>query len=267
MLKLPAICLVALLIGGALGRRLVAAEPSAHTPPLKYEEPTLLTGTIYPKDSGQKTVLYRFRRTAMRTSSKLTVLREFIYPDGKIAARERATYDGNDLVSYSLDESQIGAAGSAAIRREAGNPAKGIITFEYHKDVAEGGKPKTSTEALRPDTLVSDLVGPFLAEHWAELAQGEKVKCRYVVVPRRETVGFTFLRDSEASYKGSKAVIIRMEATSPIIARLVDPLYFTVEKEAPHRIFQFVGRMTPKVKLDGAWKDLDAVMLFDWPER
>ena len=249
----------------ALGASQSLSYAQSSPRPLKYEEPTVLTATIYAKDAGPRKVLYRLKRTATRSGRKVSVVREFTYPDGKPAARERAVYEGDEMVSYALEELQIGAAGSATIQREAGNPAKSVLLFEYTKDLGAGGKAKTSTEVLRNDTLTSDMVAPFLATHWAELARAEKVRCRYIVVPQRETVGFTFVKDTETSYQGRKALVLRMEATSPIIARLVDPIYFTVESAAPHRVFQVVGRSTPKVKVGSAWEDLDALTLFDWP--
>jgi hypothetical protein len=258
--------LVAVLIAGWASQGLVSAESTnASVRPLKYEEPVLLTGTIYSKDAKQ--VLFKFRRAATRAGSKLSVLREYTYPDGKPAARERVTYDGDNLTSYALEELQIGAAGSVTVRREPGNPAKGTLVFEYTKDAASGSKPKTSTEPLRDATLVSDTVAPFLCDHWAELARGAKVRCRYVVVPRRETVGFTFVKDGETTYQGRQAVILRMEPTSLIISQLVDPLYFTIGEEAPHRVFQILGRVTPKIQVGDTWEDLDALTVFDWPSR
>jgi hypothetical protein len=260
MFRGPIINLFALLLIAYAGQVLTSAQSTNNgSPPLKYEAPALLTGTIYAQDS--KNALFKFKRTATRSGSKISVVREFTYPDGRPAARERALYDGDNLVSFALEELQIGAAGSATFHRERGNPLKGTIEFEYAKDVSSGAKPKTSTEALRNDTLIADMVGPFLASHWAELASGQRVKCRYLVVPRRETVGFTFIKESETTYQGHKAVILRMEATSPIIARLVDPLHFTIEQAGPHRVFQFFGRMTPKIRVGNAWEDLDALMV------
>src|SRR5882672_8206460 len=55
--------------------------------PSQYEQPKLLTGTIYEAKSNHKRVLYKFKRTTTRSGSTLKVLREFIYPDGKVAAR------------------------------------------------------------------------------------------------------------------------------------------------------------------------------------
>ena len=234
---------------------------------LKYEEPKLLLATVYAKDSDQQQVLFKFKRVATRSGSTLNVLREYTYPDGKPAARERVVYEGDDLVSYALDELQVGAAGSVKVRRDPGIPARSALLFEYTKDLASGSKPKTSTEALRNETLTGDIVAAFLVSHWGELSKGEKVKCRYVVVPRRETVGFTFVKESETTLQGQAVVIIKMEPTSLIIKRLVDPVFFTVEKDGQHRVLQYVGRVTPKAKAGSKWDDLDATFVFEWPSR
>jgi hypothetical protein len=259
--RLFAILMCAWIGCGALG-----ADPANSAGrPLKYEEPKVLTGTIYAKDSGQKQVLFKFRRLATRSGATLSVLREYTYPEGGCAARERVTYRGDDLVSYTLEELQCGAAGSARIRRDPADPAKGSLLFEYNKDAGSGANPKTGSEGLRNETINSDMVATYLSAHWAELASGEKVRCRYVVVPRRETVGFTFVRESEAMIKGKPVVLIRMEATSPIIAALVDPVHFTFERGGQHRLLQYVGRVTPKAKKGEDWADLDAVTVFDSP--
>jgi hypothetical protein len=55
-----------------------------------------------------------------------------------------------------------------------------------------------------------------------------------------------------------------MEATSRVIALLVDPLFFTIEKAPSHRVLEYEGRTTPKTKSGNKWKDLDAVTVFDW---
>lgn len=229
---------------------------------LKYEEPRHLTGSIYGQGGDKEKLLYKFQREATRTGNSLNVQRDYTYPDGKQAARERAVYEGNDLVYYELKEPPTGAEGSATIKREPKNPGNGSIEFEFTSQT--GKKPKADSEALRENTLINDMIGPFLASHWDALVGGQKVKCRYVVVPRRETVGFTFVRDSESLWRNKRVIILKMEPTSPVISTLVDPLYFTIEKDPPHRVLQYVGRTTPKVEIAGKWKDFDAVTVFDW---
>ena len=260
--------IAAILIVGWASQTHCSGDPTnISSTPLKYEEPKLLLATVYAKDSGRQQVLFKFKRVATRSGSTLNVLREYTYPNGKPAARERVVYDGDDLASYALDELQIGAAGTVKVRRDPADPARNALLFAYTKNLVSGSQPKTSTEALRNDTLIGDMVAPFLVSHWAELSKGEKVRCRYVVVPRRETVGFTFVKQSETTLQGRGVVIIRMEATSLIIAQLVDPLLFIVEKEGQHRVLQYVGRVTPKAKAGNKWDDLDATVTFEWPSR
>lgn len=226
-----------------------------------YEEPKLLTGSIYAKGDTNK-LLFNFKRVVTLSNSTLRVQRDFTYPDGKLAAQERAIYQGNDLVSYELDDLQTGTKGSATILRDTDNPEKSRIEFKYGKT---GGRPKTHNENLTKDTLNNDMVGPFILSSWDALLRGEKVTCRYMVVERRQTAGFTFSKDSETTWQGRNVVIIKMEASSRLVAKLVKPLFFTIEKAPPHRVFQYVGRTTPKIKSDGKWKPLDAVTVFQWP--
>jgi hypothetical protein len=227
-----------------------------------YEEPKLLTGEVYASGEGSRKLLYKFTRVATRSGPKLKVQRDYTYPDGKPAAREVITYEGNELVSFELEEQQTGAGGSARIRREGDEPAKGSIDFSYTKE--PGAKPKLHSEGLTENTLNSDMIATFLASHWDKLVRGEKVKSRYIVVPRTETVGFTFAKERETAGQDQNVMIVKMEATSLILAALVDPLFFTLEKAPPHRVLRYTGRTTPKIQVGDKWKDLDAVTVFDW---
>ena len=172
-------------------------------------------------------------------------------------------YAGDDLVSYELDEFQIGAKGHAEIRRDTSAPAKSRICFEYSTDARS--KTKTDSESLQRDTLVNDMIAPFLTSNWDALMSGHEVKCRYIVIPRKETVGFEFRKHSESKREGRNVVTIRMKASSVIIGALIDSIFFTVEKDPPHRVLEYLGRTTPKIKSGSKWKDLDAITVFDWP--
>jgi hypothetical protein len=254
-------CTALLLLNGfSAGKTLGAEAAGQGSVPLKYEEPKFITGAIYSND--RKQLLFRFTRSAKRSGSTLNVQRDFSYPDAKLAARERVVYQGDALASYELEETQLGSSGSARIRRDAVNPAKGSIQFEYLREA--GGRPKTRNEALRENTLIADMVGPFLVAHWDALRRGEKIECRYIVVPRRETVGFTFAKDTVARRQDQDVLIVKMGATSPIIAALVDPLFFAMEQAPPHRVLEYQGRTTPKIRSGKKWDDMDAVTVFDW---
>jgi hypothetical protein len=72
------------------------------------------------------------------------------------------------------------------------------------------------------------------------------------------------VKESETTRNGKPVLRIKMEPTSFIIAQLVDPLYFVVEKHGAHRILQYLGRTTPVVKNGSKWKALDADTVFEW---
>jgi hypothetical protein len=228
----------------------------AADPGINYLEPKVLTGTIY-SDASLKHVLFTFRRAATNSGSVIRVLREFNLPDGTLAARERVVYEGGQLKSFSLEELQSGAKGSAVVQSISGEKK---LNFNY----TEGTTRKTGSEKFLPEILTSDMVGPYIASHWDALVNGATVKCRLVSVSRAETVGFKFFRESETMWHGKPVLILELEPSSFIIARLVAPLHFVVEKESPHRVLLYTGRTTPSILKNGNWEDLDATTVFNW---
>lgn len=228
----------------------------------EFEAPQTLTAAIYERGTDRGKLLFRFKRQARRSGSRLNVIRDFTYPDGKLAVQEVVVYEEGKLASYGLRDLQMGAEGSATIHRTPGSPAEGTIQFDYLK--SPGSTRKERSEPWRDYSLVGDMIGPFLADHWAALMRGEKLKTRYLAVPRLETVGFTFLKEAATDPKNPRAVLIKMEPTSRIIAAVVDPLFFSVEKAPPHRVLQYNGRTTPKLSIRGKWEDVDAITVFEW---
>ena len=179
-----------------------------------------------------------------------------------MAARERVIYEGDTLVLFSLEETQTGGKGKVTVEPDLKkNAGKGELIFEYSKD---GRVPAKRTEAIPPNLLMSDMLCPFLIDHWDALLRREVVKCRFIVIPRKETVGLKFSYDGQTITGGHEIVTIKMTPTSPIIAALVDPLYFKIEKGGKHRVLEYSGRTAPKLKVGAKWEDLDAITVFEW---
>jgi hypothetical protein len=224
---------------------------------LKYEQPRFRTAYLYSREVKGKE-LFKLNRSVTRSGNLVKALREFVSPDGTVAARERITYEGDKFVGLELEDVQIGGHGSAKVSRENG---KDIIAFEY---TTKNGKSKTGSEKFTPETIVNDMVNPFLVTHWKQLMNGEAVKCRYMALTRAETVGFEFTKVGERNEKGMPVVIVKMAASSFIIAALVNPLVFTIEKNGDHRVLNYDGITTPKFKDGEKFKDLEALTVFDW---
>lgn len=244
----PGLCLLPLLFALTAG---AAAN---------YEQPAVLTGNIYEAGSGTNQLLYTFKRTATRSNSETHVLRDFLYPNGALAARETIVFQQGELVSFTLDEKQTGAHGRSVVARSGGNGSKRTLQFAWN----EGSKAKTDSEAWQADTIVADMLPYFIASHWNQLAREEHVHLRFIVPSRLETVGFKLVRESEVSWHGKEAVRVRMEPSSVIIRQLVEPLFFIVEKAGEHHILEYVGRTTPKRRDGAKWKDLDARTIYSW---
>jgi hypothetical protein len=227
-----------------------------HAAGVDYLQPKVLAGTIYANED-LKTVLFTFRRTATNSGDRIQVLREFNLPNGTLAAREQVVYESGQLKSFELEELQTGAKGVVTVQ-SAGGEAK--MNFNY----TERGTKKTGSEKFTNEILISDMVGPFIASHWDSIAKGGVVKCRLVSASRAETVGFKLFKESETTWHGKSVVLVTLQPSSIIIARLVDPLHFVVEKDSPHRVLQYSGRTTPSIRRNGKWGELDAVTVFDW---
>jgi hypothetical protein len=215
----------------------------------------VLIGKIYQKDSRPQHLLFNFRRTARRSGDEIDASRTYTYPNGRIAAIEKATYRKGKLVSYQLVEKQINAHGRVEIHGDAWR-GKGQISFRYVKD----GETLTNTEDMEASTVVNDTIVSYMLAHWDELMQGKEVYADYIVVPHTETVGFNLVKSGEVTWKGKPAVIIEMVPASFFVRLVVDPMYFTVEKDT-RRVVKYEGIVTPKIKEDGEWKNLDAVMV------
>jgi hypothetical protein len=222
------------------------------------------TATIYKQGSSRQTVLFNFRRQTTRSGTNLNVLREYTYPDGKVAFREHVVYASEAPVSLAIEELQIDSRGSASFRTEAGPGGKRVAALEYVSGVSSGAKAKTGEETLQNNTVIDDTFAVFITSYWDALAQGKAVSFRYLSVPRRETVGFSIARDSETVWEGKPAIVLKMEPSSFFIRQLVDPVFFTVEKTGQHRILRYMGRTAPKIRTGSKWGDLDAEIVYHW---
>jgi len=231
---------------------------------LPYEEPKHLIGTILEMSPDPKKVLFKSERTSTHSGSGVQVLCEYTYPDGSSAAHEKMVYEAGKLASYELKELQNGERGSVLVRPDPKNPAKQRLLFEYITGQGAETKKKLNSEALDKETLVDDMIPAFITSQWGALMSGSAAKFRYIALSRAETVGFKLVKESETTWKGVQVVRIKMEPTSMIIAQLVDPLFFVVEKNEPHRVLEYIGRTTPLIKKGNKWADLDAVTDFDY---
>jgi hypothetical protein len=227
-----------------------------------YLEPRVLPCSMFPVGGGP--LLFKSERRAFETNGAIYATCDYTYPNGELAAQDRIVYRAGQLVSFEEEQLQLREKGSAVIQPDPKHPGARRIFFQYTTGQGSVARTSTDSEALENDTLADDMLGPFIASHWSVLEKGMPARFRLLVLSRKETVGFKLVKESESSRKGVSVVRLRMEPTSIIIARLVDPLHFEVEKDPPHRVLEYRGRTTPLVRSGNKWKELDALCVYDW---
>ena len=237
------------------------AAPPATLESYDYAEPKLFTGTLYEIGSGQKKVLYTFRRTTTRSGSTVHVERQYLSTNGSVAAVEKVVYESGRLVSFQMQEFQAQVSGAVRIEPDPKNPARQKLFIGYSRGL---NPPEGSAQTLPPDTLTDDTVYPFMLVHWNELMRGDTVKFRFISLEWERTFMFRFVKTAESERNGRTVELIKMEPVSRLVAHLVNPLVFTVEKDSPHRVLSYIGRTTPRMKKGKSWKYLDAETVFDW---
>ena len=237
---------------------------SATTPVYDYADPKLLTGTLYALGSDRKTVLFTFRRTATRSGSAVRVERQFLGANGTVAAVEKVLYESNQLVSFEMQDFQASLSGAIHVEPDPENPARQNIFISHaHGLHPPKGRPRT----LQPDTVIDDTLYPFMLAHWEDLMRGKAAGFHFVSLDWERTFEFELMKTGESVQNGQPVVLLTMKPASLLIARLVKPLLFTVQKNDPHRILSYTGRTTPRIQKGKAWKYLEAETVFDYQAR
>jgi hypothetical protein len=251
-----------------LGRLVCPAGDTNNVPTfssIDLASPRVVTGTFYEIGSNRQKVLFTFRRTATRTGDQIQVEETFTLPDDAVACREHIHYLAGRLLSYDSEDFRADIRGSIVVDADPKNPKKERVRLEQIQGRNPGARVVKGVELLQTNTLISDTIYPFILEHWEDVMRGAAVKFRLVSLEPASTFGFKVVKEAETTASGRPTVRIKMEPSNLVVAQLIRPIYFTIEKTAPHRVFSYVGRITPREKVGGAWKFVDAEAVIDWP--
>ena len=86
----------------------------------------------------------------------------------------------------------------------------------------------------------------------------DEVEFDLLVPSRQESIKFRLKNDGERYFEDLQVIVFRMEPNSWLFRLLVDPLYFSLTVEAPHRVIEFKGRSSVKTD-EGENQDLRMV--------
>ena len=232
---------------------------------MDYADPKLLTATLYQLGSHQRNVLFRFRRSATELGNSIQVDRTFDLPDGLQAAVEHIVYKSGKLAAYRLNDFRAGFWGCISIINDPVHPGRKQLIISHGSD--RSSKIASRTEDLSPNTLIDDTVYPFILSHWQLLEHGAIEKFQFVSLGWDRTFGFKVFKTGTSVLDGQAVLRLTMQPSNFFIARMVKPIRLSIEQQMPHRLLEYVGRTTPRVKTGGSWKYLNAVTIFHWPDQ
>ena len=154
---------------------------------------------------------------------------------------------------YKIVQKQTNSEGQVEVK-------DGKAYFQFTKD----GKTKKSSESVGDDFVCGPTLLSYLHHRYDTIRNGGKVKARFVVLDRLETVGFEYFEEKTLDYNGKKARMIKMKPSSFLVAAIVDPLHFIVPIDGG-RVWEVDGRTQLKYKVGDKLKELDADTVYEYP--
>ncbi|HRK07338.1 MAG TPA: hypothetical protein PLZ57_06180 [Pseudobdellovibrionaceae bacterium] len=226
---------------------------------LAYAQTTNLTPNFSAKIFALKKrdqMLFTMKNEFSVTGDQKTYVSTYLSPEGRELVRETSTFqisEGREVLKkFRVEQLQLETDGFVEL-------SEGKARFSFTK----AGKTQTAEESVGEDFVVSSTLVAHLRQpkNWERLLKGERVRVRFAVIDRRETVGFEFFKVKEVEVQGRKAIAVKMKASSLIISAIVDPLHFYIDLENG-LLLEMEGRSAVKVGEVGKWKDFDGYTVY-----
>jgi hypothetical protein len=208
------------------------------------------TAQVYDIDGDKKTHLFNFRRDDEIKGPLKIIRTQYVNLDETKALYDETTFNQGRLEKFVLHQAQLKQVSEIEIKEDG-------IYYSHTED----GKTSTSKDDLEKNFVVGPSMGELLRAHWTELLEGKDVDIRFAVPDRKETFGFTLLKQ-ENPEDPANTVIIKMKAISFFIGLVVKPFYMTFTKKEM-KLLNFKGMLLPKKKVEDKWKDIFGEIIYD----
>lgn len=211
------------------------------------------SGNIYELNSNKQKKVYSY--TNIQEEKEGLTDQTMIYKDleGNQLVTEKSQMKGAQFIKMELNHHQMNEKATVEIK-------DGKVYFT--KTTADG-KVKTADEKLGKTFVISSNFFRYVKENFSDLLNGKEVSFRFGSWERMETVGFEIFKVGEEKIGDQEVVVIKMKASSFIIAALVPPLFFKFTKDGT-RLLEMKGRIPVKLKSGDSWKDQDAEVVYSY---
>jgi hypothetical protein len=211
------------------------------------------TGILYQQGSNKQKQLYSFGVKTNEEGGKENIETVYRDPEGTIVVEEKSVVEGNEIQRYEIDHKQLKQHGIVEVK-------DGKIYFTK----TAGDKTSTKEEKKGSTFVMNTNFQKFVRSQWEAISGGQTISFRYGVWDRQETVGFEVFKTGTEKLGDQEVVILKMKPSSFIIAALVKPVIFKWAADGS-KLLESNGRVTPKQKDGGTFKDLDAEVVYSYP--
>ena len=205
-------------------------------------------GKVFDQEGDPNSALFSFERTERSEGSKRIVEGKFFeVPGNQIAVHEKLTYSQGATLFERYEFERPMSKESAVVEIRDGK-----IFFTY----TDNGKKEENKEKLEENTINRDELVPFVKRNWDTLMRGEKLKSRFVLPDRAETIGFGLRKRENVTERGIAAIRVVMFALSPFVAAVAGDTFLTFEAGGEHRLLKVEGRTPVLKRIGNAFKTL-----------
>ena len=170
-------------------------------------------------------------------------------PTGNVVVVQGANHTASyELTRVDLIHGQTGVSGSVEV---TGNQ----LTFT----LVEDGKSSVTTEQVSAPVVSGPTMFGYIVTHWNELMRGESLPIRFVIIERKETIGFKLARVDAPVGRTA----IRMTPSNWLMKLAVPSTSFEFDT-ATRKVLEYTGRVPPMEVVNGALKTLDARVTYEF---
>lgn len=114
-----------------------------------------------------------------------------------------------------------------------------LVELSHRKDPS--GELDTTTQKRPGSCIAPDDLSHFVSRHWKRIEEGKTVEPRLAVADEQTIVAFRLSKERIEKTPRGDVLVLRMEPSSWLYRRFVDPVFLQYEVAEPHRLVEFSG--------------------------
>jgi hypothetical protein len=202
-------------------------------------------GTVFALRGPGAEPLFRYERRVRSTAAGISVTHATRDPIGALIIDESAQLStAYDFQRFDAANAQTGISGSVIASQDGHH-------LEY--TLNDNGHVSMKSEDVQDPVVAGPSVHGFIRQHWDELATGNRIRVRMIVLNRKTSYAFDLRMERQADGQTT----FSSTPSSALVRLVIKPLR-VVFANADRTLVRYEGRVPPMQTVNGKLKDLDA---------